>query len=334
MERKIGEIFEYNGEWYQCIPDTTDDNCNNCFFQKCCSDITGYCSSTARSDGKSVAFKKLEKVGEPYIIGNKLIQRYKIYPTTYHINVYGWYYHNLDVKSWTIDIEIKQNKEDMEKKKQKLDDLVGLYTSAKITYKEFNEKLKTLYADKEECKSSLKEFDLEAAKSGKPVCTRDGRKARIICFDLKNEEYPIVAAIGNDSSETLLCYTLNGEIVEGNYKSDKDLMMLPEKKEGCVNVYSNSLGGPYESKEYALKQKMKDCIDTVKISWGGNDMAWVAVDKDGRECIYQFRPKRGNNEFRPLYGYSMWMALPKGSIKKLIGRDITWQDEPVELKEE
>ena len=26
--------------------------------------------------------------------------------------------------------------------------------------------------------------------------------------------------------------------------------------------------------------------------------------------------------------------LPKGSIKKLIGRDLTWEDEPGELKEE
>ena len=67
---------------------------------------------------------------------------------------------------------------------------------------------------------------------------------------------------------------------------------------------------------------------------GGITMAWVAVDKDGRECIHQFRPKRRNNQFIPLYEYSMWMALPKGSIKKLIGRDLTWQDEPIELKEE
>ena len=63
-------------------------------------------------------------------------------------------------------------------------------------------------------------------------------------------------------------------------------------------------------------------------------MAWVAVDKDGRECIYQFRPKIRNNQFIPLYEYSMCMALPKGSIKKLIGRDLTWQDEPIKLKEE
>ena len=43
-------------------------------------------------------------------------------------------------------------------------------------------------------------------------------------------------------------------------------------------------------------------------------MAWVAVDEDGREGIYQFRPKRGNNYFVPLYEYSMCLALPKGYI--------------------
>ena len=63
-------------------------------------------------------------------------------------------------------------------------------------------------------------------------------------------------------------------------------------------------------------------------------MAWVAVDKDGRECIYQFHPKRGNNQFMSLYEYSMSLALPKGSIKKLIGRDLTWEDEPIELRNE
>ena len=61
-------------------------------------------------------------------------------------------------------------------------------------------------------------------------------------------------------------------------------------------------------------------------------MAWVAVDEDGRESIYQFCPKRGFNQFISLY--SMYLVLPKGSIKKLIGRDLTWEDNPVELKEE
>ena len=63
-------------------------------------------------------------------------------------------------------------------------------------------------------------------------------------------------------------------------------------------------------------------------------MPWVAADKDYRECIYQFRPRRGSESFIPLYPYSMWLVLPKGSIKKLIGKDLTLKDEPVELKEE
>lgn len=67
---------------------------------------------------------------------------------------------------------------------------------------------------------------------------------------------------------------------------------------------------------------------------GGITMPWVAVNKDGKECIYQFRPKRGNDQFIPLYEYSMQLVLPKGYIKKLIGKDLTWKDNPVELKEE
>ena len=33
-------------------------------------------------------------------------------------------------------------------------------------------------------------------------------------------------------------------------------------------------------------------------------------------------------------GMIVQFFLPKGSIKKLIGKDLTWEDEPVELKEE
>ena len=101
MERKIGEIFEYNGEWYQCVEHA---NCCGCGFvdqEECHKDIRKYigvCRSDERGDSKSVIFKKLEKVGELNMIGNKLIQRYKIYPTTHCINVYGWYYQNLIIR--------------------------------------------------------------------------------------------------------------------------------------------------------------------------------------------------------------------------------------------
>ena len=234
MERKIGEIFEYNGEWYQCVEGT---NCRECDFSSnnVTCDIHGAfkCTCKGRSDETSVVFKKLEKVGELNMIGNKLIQRYKIYPTTHCINVYGWYYQNLDVKSWTIDIEIKQNKEDMEEKKL-----------------------------------NLKPFDIQKAREGKPVCTRDGRKARIICFD-RDWDMHIVALVTDPLGESVHYYLSNGK-VDFDKQDDEDLMMLPEKKEGWVNVYE---GGLLDTKSYPTKTEAFDkaCpegyVDTIKINW-------------------------------------------------------------------
>ena len=59
-------------------------------------------------------------------------------------------------------------------------------------------------------------------------------------------------------------------------------------------------------------------------------MAWVAVDKDGSEWVYEDNPDRkGDYWFTPCDAY---VQLPQGTIKKLIGRELTWNDEPVELK--
>lgn len=62
-------------------------------------------------------------------------------------------------------------------------------------------------------------------------------------------------------------------------------------------------------------------------------MAWVAVDKNGDEYVYSSKPYRDCCK-----GLELWMSigdyveLPKGSIKKLIGRELTWSDEPVKLE--
>lgn len=246
MERKKGEIFEYNGEWYQCVE---GKDCANCVFIDYCKSHSkeerdsaiGLCVSFDRNDGMHVIFKKLEKIGEPYMLEDKKFQKYKVFKTPY-------IYHKIDC-SWQsfaypyyISLEIKEN---MEEKK----------------IQHYN----CFFDKKEKGKLNLKPFDLKAAKLGKPVCTRDGRNARIICFDLKNDEYPIVAAVGNDSSETLFSYTTNGEIANG-IESDKDLMMLPEKKEGWVNLYKSSA---HSTKEEAMKYRNKcnDYIDTIKIEW-------------------------------------------------------------------
>ena len=128
----------------------------------------------------------------------------------------------------------------------------------------------------EENKLNLKPFDLEAARSGKPVCTRDGRKARIICFDAKRkDEKNIIALVPSKDYpgfEDLITYPNNGNYY-GGYENDGDLMMLPEHHEGWVNVYRDfnvvHAKNIFDTREEALKNigGGDNCVATVKIEW-------------------------------------------------------------------
>ena len=125
----------------------------------------------------------------------------------------------------------------------------------------------------------MKPFDIELAKQGKPVCTRDGRKARIICFDSKNDpRRPIVALVEHNDNELLYEYTIEGKERFSHISTTgtSDLMMLPEKKEGWVNVYDADTtfyfveGMVYDTKEEAIKHINPDneiYTTTVKIEW-------------------------------------------------------------------
>ena len=252
MERKIGEIFEYNGEWYQCL----NGECTNCdlFIRTgCFSPLNTACSERVRNDKQNVIFKKLEKVGKPYMLEDKKFQKYRVFhtPYIYHKIDYSW---QSFADPYYVSLEIKQNKEDMSN-------------------------TETLWygPDKKEAKSlklsNLKPFSLEAAKAGKPVCTRDGRKVRIICFDAKRkDERNIIAVIPSKDYpgfEDVIAYPNNGNY-HGWHENDGDLMMLPEKKEGWVNVYKGGLLDTrvYNTKKEAFdKASPRDYVDTVRISW-------------------------------------------------------------------
>lgn len=125
-------------------------------------------------------------------------------------------------------------------------------------------------------KLKLKPFNLEAAKQGKPICTRNGRKVRIICFNRKfyhdGYNYPIVAMVNDNDNELIHAYTQDGLLV-GNMEGELDLMMFSEKKEGWINIYSYSKKNKnicsfiFNSKEEALENTIPNLIDTVKIEW-------------------------------------------------------------------
>ena len=107
MEREIGEIFEYNGEWYQCVQNDRV-SCEDCDFTEYCESYSGSCDSTSRKDGNGICFKKLEKVGEPFTIGGKLYQHYKVFDIDNVCEDGFWCVHNYNAK--TLTIEIKQTK--------------------------------------------------------------------------------------------------------------------------------------------------------------------------------------------------------------------------------
>lgn len=71
-------------------------------------------------------------------------------------------------------------------------------------------------------------------------------------------------------------------------------------------------------------------------------MAWLAVNGNGDETISPKKPERGWGKQWD-YSEEIWVEsecgsasytidIPSGSIEKLIGRALTWDDEPVEIK--
>ena len=121
----------------------------------------------------------------------------------------------------------------------------------------------------------MKEFNLELAKQGHPVCTRDGREARIVCTDYKSigMDRPILALIEQENdTEEVVAFKNNGSFGALDI-SDYDLMMASVKHEGWVNVYQGEYGHflgreIWESEDIALKHSHEGTrIATVKIEW-------------------------------------------------------------------
>lgn len=66
-------------------------------------------------------------------------------------------------------------------------------------------------------------------------------------------------------------------------------------------------------------------------------MAWLATNHNGDEYIYDYKPERdvyltySPPEDKHGEAIGGMVRLPNGTIRKLIGRDLTWEDEPVEI---
>ena len=85
----------------------------------------------------------------------------------------------------------------------------------------------------------MKEFDLEKAKTGHPVCTRDGHEARILCFD-RIGHHPIVGLVKKAGDETIFSYNEKGRFSnDGRRECMWDLFMKSVKREAWINLYKD-----------------------------------------------------------------------------------------------
>lgn len=272
MERKIGEIFNYQDNWYQCI-ENTGYGCIICHFNThnniCCNNvlnIIGNCLPPYRKDYKSVVFRKLEKVGNPIMVENKSYQKIKVSDAlcnncafydnfsrncklSYYINHQPAYSCLKD----EIFVEIKQNKEDMKEREYSEEDMKN---NPRFKHHKNIEQVINM--------QKMKPFNLEEAKAGKPVCTRDGRKARIICFDLNNKNFPIVAIINCDTEENAYQYDIDGICDE--HDNNLNLMMSPEKKEGWIIIHKEAIYDK-ETAEKIARETTANVIRIQKIEW-------------------------------------------------------------------
>ena len=147
---------------------------------------------------------------------------------------------------------------------------------------------------------------------------------------IRNLNYPI---IGNDVQKDL---DDTNSITFSRFASKKAITMCADRLELILaNNPDNfdleeEISQVHETLRFAEKNLM---VARGIEEWNGNT-PWLCVNYVGMELMFASEPHRINFGWRDNDECSKCLELPKGSIKKLIGRELSFNDEPVELKEE
>lgn len=107
-----------------------------------------------------------------------------------------------------------------------------------------------------------------------------------------------------------------------------------------IKVLQKDCGYSYKEEVNDFLKESRNCGTDLKLE--EQNMSWLAVDKGGCEHIFAEKPCRNESNtlwicsvvylYGQRYANTGCCYLPKGSIEKLIERELTWKDEPVELK--
>lgn len=117
----------------------------------------------------------------------------------------------------------------------------------------------------------MKDFNINLAKGGSPVCTRDGKPVRIVCYNADGQ-YPIVALVKYAAGEKAERYTVEGKLYRGPGQTSLDLQLVSIKRQRYINIHKDPIFGyrivdpkVYSTKIEALENS-KESI-TVRIEF-------------------------------------------------------------------
>ena len=128
---------------------------------------------------------------------------------------------------------------------------------------------------------NMKDFDLNAAKAGAAVCTRDGRSARIICTDCRGVN-SVLALVDYGASESLKGYRPTGNYGGPDYF---DLMMRDDDylEKLARGEYGNHIEDKLEKVDPVIKQNLTTDREHWRRVYAGQMMAaafpvFVSID--------------------------------------------------------
>lgn len=102
-----------------------------------------------------------------------------------------------------------------------------------------------------------------------PFCTRDGRAARVVCRDMKNENHIVTIIEMHEDEETVIVYREGGRFSQYNPSHHLDLMNdeeVPVAREFWVNEYASGWGQLHDSHDEAVRQGQgSDHIRTIHV---------------------------------------------------------------------
>lgn len=96
-------------------------------------------------------------------------------------------------------------------------------------------------------------FDLEAAKRGEAIVTRDGRKARFLAHEPSFKDvYQLIIKVEDESAP--MFYQSRGSLIT-NYESEYDLFMAPKPKRVVyLNIYPDSSSAVVHASESSARK--------------------------------------------------------------------------------